>query len=302
MTTIERRTRQQRRNKKASKSKRQYKKVGKGIVNSLINKLPFEFHLPGYQYCGPGTKLHQRLARGDPGVNELDKACKKHDIAYLENDLSARHKADYGLEQAAWKRVKAKDVGFKEKAAAWLVTNIMKGKRRLGLGCKSQTRPRNRKRKNNARSKSVRKIAFGAGLVGKVRNALRKVVGSKKVIAGNVNKTTSLALHIARRYLKEAGGKRNIRVPRIIPVPKVGGILPLIPIFAGLSALGGLAGTAAGIAKAVNDVKAAREQLANTKKHYSKMEEIAMGKHGSGLYLKPYRKGLGLYLKRDAKN
>lgn len=30
---------------------------GKGLVNSIINKLPFELHLPGYQYCGPGTKL-----------------------------------------------------------------------------------------------------------------------------------------------------------------------------------------------------------------------------------------------------
>jgi hypothetical protein len=32
--------------------------IGAGFVNSLINKLPVELHLPGgYQYCGPGTKL-----------------------------------------------------------------------------------------------------------------------------------------------------------------------------------------------------------------------------------------------------
>ena len=39
-------------------------------------------HIPGYQYCGPETKLRERLAREDPGVNELDRACKEHDIAY----------------------------------------------------------------------------------------------------------------------------------------------------------------------------------------------------------------------------
>lgn len=32
------------------------KRRGGGIVNSVINNLPFEAHIPGgYQYCGPGT-------------------------------------------------------------------------------------------------------------------------------------------------------------------------------------------------------------------------------------------------------
>lgn len=276
--------------KRDTRQKRQRGRAGKGLVNSVINKLPFELHLPGYQYCGPGTKLEKRLARGDPGVNGLDRACKQHDIRYLQNDLAARHKADYQLEQAAWNRVKSKDAGIGEKAAAWLVTNIMKGKRKLGMGCKSTTHTR--KRKNGIKNK-IRKVAFGGGIVHKVRDALRKVHGEKN----DLKKTAAFALRVARRYLQAAGGKRNIRTPRIIPVPKVGGILPLIPIFAGLSALGSLAGTAAGIAKAVNDVKAVRQQLADTNQHYRKMEEIAMGRNGKGLYLKPYRKGLGLYLK-----
>ena len=36
-------------------------------------------HLPGYQYCGPFTKLEKRLKRGDPGINKDDKAFKKYD-------------------------------------------------------------------------------------------------------------------------------------------------------------------------------------------------------------------------------
>ena len=58
---------------------------GKGLVNKVINSLPFELHFPGYQYCGPGTKLAKRLARGDPGINSLDAAGKDHDIAYSRN-------------------------------------------------------------------------------------------------------------------------------------------------------------------------------------------------------------------------
>ena len=35
--------------------------VGEGIMNRLINKLPFEVHLPGHNFTGPGTKLSKRL-------------------------------------------------------------------------------------------------------------------------------------------------------------------------------------------------------------------------------------------------
>lgn len=110
---------------------------GSGIVNSIINKLPFELHIPGYQYCGPGTKLENRLSRNDPGINGLDQACKLHDIAYAKHkDLGERHKADEKLENAAWNRVKAKDSKVGEKVAAWTVTNIMEMKRKLGMGLK----------------------------------------------------------------------------------------------------------------------------------------------------------------------
>ncbi|KAJ8890650.1 hypothetical protein PR048_010159 [Dryococelus australis] len=38
-----------------------------GLVNSLINKLPFELLIPCYDYCGPGMKLVKRLACRDKG-------------------------------------------------------------------------------------------------------------------------------------------------------------------------------------------------------------------------------------------
>jgi hypothetical protein len=272
-------------------------KTGRGLVNSLINSLPVELHLPGYQYCGPGTKLQKRLKRGDNGVNPLDAACRVHDIAYSvnNNNLEARHKADYELEQKAWNRVKSKDANFGEKAAAWLVTNIMKVKRRFGMGCKSTLSKRKNKRskrKKTERRKKSRKVAFGSAIRKHVRATIR-AEGGNKLLGKDLKKATKFALIAARKSVKASGGRKKIRTPRIIPIPKVGGVLPLIPIFAGLSALGSLAGGAAGIVKAVNAVKSVRNNFASK----GNINEVRLNSKGNGLYLKPYRTGLGLFLK-----
>lgn len=267
-------------------------KTGGGIINTLINKLPVELHLPG-------TKLQKRLARGDPGINPLDVACKRHDIAYDQNkDLSARHKADYELEQRAWERVKSKDASVGEKAAALLVTNIMKGKQRFGLGCRSTE---NRMKKKRA-EKTNKRVAFGSAVASKVRSKL-KMIGNKKMSARSPHQVAKFAVHAARQAVRDAGGKRKIRTPRIIPIPKTGGFLPLLPIFAGLSALGTLAGGAAGVTKVINDINLGKQKLVEAERHNKSMESILLGKSGKGLYLKPYRSGLGLYLNlRDSKN
>ena len=109
---------------------------GSGLVNKLINNLPFELHIPKFQYCGPGTKLSERLARGDPGINLLDQACKEHDIVYSKTREIGpeRKRADNVLADKAWERVKASDSSVREKAAALLVNNIMKVKSKMGMG------------------------------------------------------------------------------------------------------------------------------------------------------------------------
>lgn len=81
-------------------------KCGRGLVNTLINKLPFDLHLPS---VGPGTKLEKQLARGDRRINPLDAACKEYDIAYAKSN-------DNRLEHAAWARVKSKDTSMGERA------------------------------------------------------------------------------------------------------------------------------------------------------------------------------------------
>nr|CAH7730229.1 unnamed protein product [Callosobruchus chinensis] len=113
--------------------------IGDGLLNSTINNLPFEMHIPGYNWCGPGTNTEKRLARNDPGVNGLDEACKEHDITYTtETDLSKRHKADEILARRAMVRYQSKDASWKEKIASLAVAGAMKTKVKLGMGMKAK--------------------------------------------------------------------------------------------------------------------------------------------------------------------
>lgn len=272
---------------------------GGGVFNSFINKLPIELHIPGYQYCGPGTKLAKRLTRGDPGINSLDKACKKHDIAYSQNkDLHTRHEADKILEEKAWNRVLDKNSSVGEKISAWLVTSGMKTKRKLGLGMKEYKRRRRGLHKNGG------SVAFNSNVLKPIKIKLK----SKNFSNENLNKYAKYALGIAKKTVKNVGGKKKIRTPRIIAIPSVngsgiasksGGFLPfLVPLFAGLSAAGALASGVSNVVKAVKDVRAAKEKFIEDRRHNKEMEAIAIGKQksGQGLFLKPYRKGLGLFL------
>lgn len=198
-----------------------------GVINKAIDHLPFEAHVPGgYRWCGPGTKVAKRLARGDKGINPLDEACKLHDIEYSNfKDSDNRRRADKDLAERAWRRFKASDASLGEKAVAWAVTTTMKAKSKIGGG--------RRKKKNS-----------GRGLY-------------------------------LKPYKKTGQGQKTKKCT------KKGGVLPLIPIFAGLSALGSLAGGASAVAKVITDSKNAKKNLAEIKRHNLAME-------GRGVYLKPY--------------
>ncbi|GBP18887.1 hypothetical protein EVAR_20418_1 [Eumeta japonica] len=109
---------------------------GSGVLNNLIDNLPFELHIPGYNYCGPGTKLQKRLARGDKGINKLDEACKNHDIAYwLHKDITNRNLADSKLAEIAhnrWntsftkRKLPKKTVNISDTSIDILITNTIR--------------------------------------------------------------------------------------------------------------------------------------------------------------------------------
>lgn len=130
------------------------------VLNRAIDLLPIELNLPTYQYCGPGTNLSKRLARGDPGINGLDAACKQHDIAYAKyKDNKNRAEADSILANRAWERFKAGDSSLGEKAAAWAVTNIMKAKKALGGGVRNEVRKKkiSKRKVGSAKNKNQKK-------------------------------------------------------------------------------------------------------------------------------------------------
>lgn len=263
-------------------------KTGKGLINSIIDKLPFEAHIPTYNYCGPGTKLDKRLARKDSGINPLDESCKEHDIAYsLHKNDTERSKADQKLSSEAWKRVISKDASIGERAAALAVTAAMKtkvGLSKMGRGIAKAGKTLKRKRKTSKKS-----CTFN-GLVQKTKKCM------KKLKPGTAHDVLTCAL-TAAKHVKE--NSKKISHPRVIPIPKTGGLLPLIPILAGLSALGSIAGGSATIARVVGQVNAAKRELEENKRHNRHMEAIAIGQSakGEGLYLRPYKRGYGLYLR-----
>jgi hypothetical protein len=131
------------------------RKQGKGIVNSLLNKIPIpELHLSlpidvkseniedgsfnntgKYSYCGPGTKLNKRLIEGYKGVNDLDKACLQHDLAYDKNkDTKNRNIADNELAREANRLANDTNQPDYVRKDARRVAALMSTKSWLGMG------------------------------------------------------------------------------------------------------------------------------------------------------------------------
>ena len=95
-----------------------------------------------YNYCGPGTKLEERLASNDPRyrdpINNLDSICQKHDTDYSNaTSLADKHKAD----ELMLKRIS--DIPYwKRPWETSIAQAAIKSKNMFGLG----TEPKNGKR------------------------------------------------------------------------------------------------------------------------------------------------------------
>lgn len=106
---------------KTLKNERRSQKRKLGYVDRFLEMLP-TIHIMNYHYCGPNTNLDKRLAC----INELDCACKEHDIAYSEStNLEWRCKADKKLILQAIKRIYAKDSQFSERIIAMIVSGLI---------------------------------------------------------------------------------------------------------------------------------------------------------------------------------
>ena len=114
-------------NAKSKPKKRRQR--GRGFdIQKLLGKTGIEFHWPGYQYMGQGTKLKKRLKRGDPGINRLDRIAKQHDIDYSHaQNLQDKWTADTKMIKAIDKLPGNKTITER------IVKRIMQAKKRLKL-------------------------------------------------------------------------------------------------------------------------------------------------------------------------
>lgn len=278
---------------KINKMKKNAKKKAYGLIDTIVNKMP-EVHLASYQFCGPGTKLEKRLARGDPGINELDVACKEHDLAYATvEDSKGRRKADKILINQALKRVFSKDAKLGERAAALLVSAVMGAKRgltKIGLGLRGKNIHKKKKRSSKQKSIAFRELVRGA---------------KDSIETTKANDSLNGSIIAAIRHAKHIKRGKTVKIPRVLKLPKFGGKVhrylsldfqKIVPLLSGLSAIGSITASAVGVLKAVKDIDIAKKQLMN--ENYSSEKKIGRalslvyktGKNarGTGFYLKPY--------------
>ncbi|KAL6418430.1 hypothetical protein ACFW04_012103 [Cataglyphis niger] len=185
---------------------------GAGLLNRAINALPFELHIPGYQFCGPGTRLAKRLARGDQGVNPLDAACREHDIAYSRSgDLADRHVADRALAERARERITSSDSTLSERAAATAVWAAMKTKTKFGMSALARRKKSGRKRRTTATRKRTLPAAKRGGFLPllPLLGVLGSLAGGAAGIARAVNdgKATRRRLEELQRHNRAMEGR-----------------------------------------------------------------------------------------------
>ena len=109
--------------------RRRRKQFGGALdIQKWLGKTGIEFHWPGYQFMGPGTKLEKRLKRGDKGINRLDRLARQHDIDYSKSkNLQDKWKADRKMIKAIEKFPGSKTMTER------IVRRIMQAKMRLKL-------------------------------------------------------------------------------------------------------------------------------------------------------------------------
>ena len=116
------------RRKRPQKGKKRGQRGAALDIQKLIEKKGKEFHWPKMNYLGPGTRLKERVRRGDRGVNRLDELAKIHDIDYSKaKSLKDKWKADDKMIRAI------KNLPGKKTKQERIVKAIMQTKRKLKL-------------------------------------------------------------------------------------------------------------------------------------------------------------------------
>ena len=92
--------------------------TGGSFVNTSVNKLPFEMHLPGHNFTGPETKVYKRLnPDGTPKewsipINRVGNAAYHHDLCYSNHDdTKTRNKVCF-INKVFFNRIAQPEINF----------------------------------------------------------------------------------------------------------------------------------------------------------------------------------------------
>ena len=112
---------------------------GSSLLNKAINNLPFEMHLLGHNFTGPGTNLEKRLnpdltpKSWSMPINRVDGLSYEHDFCYKENpDTKTRNDV---CDKNMLKGLKGiYKPTIREKMERGLVSSLIGTKARFGWG------------------------------------------------------------------------------------------------------------------------------------------------------------------------
>jgi len=125
------------------RTKTQFVKSGSGLFNKAVSNLPFELHLPGHNFTGPGTKLDRRLnPDGTPRdwskpINRVDEAAYHHDLCYAKK-TDTRTRSEVCDRETLRELAQITSPSLSERMEKGLVGSIIKAKANLGLGLKNR--------------------------------------------------------------------------------------------------------------------------------------------------------------------
>lgn len=156
------------------------RRLGKGILNTVLDHLPISATLANTNYCGPQSNSEALIKAGVKPASKLDAFCLEHKKTYNRtSDDAERSRADKQLLRDAWSRVGAVDSGLSERAAALVTAGAMKGKLMLGQGLKRKKRVcRRRPRRTGQRPQLARILGSGPRRVRRRRPRRRKTGGA----------------------------------------------------------------------------------------------------------------------------
>ena len=183
------------------------------LMNQAINALPFELHIPRYQFCGPGTWLTKRLARDDTGINPLDAMCRKHDIVYSRsNDFTDRHAANKVLANKTRTRHHQRFDSELESRRCCRLPTAMKAKTKIGMSMKPKKKTTKKKttKKRILSTWHKRRITFSAN-VGRVNS--RKLQRHDRAMEQGRRLYFSLYKRGQDVAAKKKNAKRTIKMP-----------------------------------------------------------------------------------------